>query len=99
MGGYLGAIIIVLFTSLPVLGKRLRDPKWPKSKLKAMFMALFAGFVAIGYAIASLPPEQLNSLITEYNLAALAYDLRLYALAISAVWLLVSYFTVGKPKK
>lgn len=99
ISSFLGPVIISICVFLPILGKRLRDPKWPKSKLKAMFTGLLAGFVAVGFSIATLKPEQLNSLVTDYNLISIAYDLRIYVLAISVVWFLVSYLMVGKPKK
>jgi hypothetical protein len=82
-----------------MIGKNVRDSKWPKSKVKAIISGLLAALAGAGYVIANLSESARNSLITDHNLAAMAYDLRLYLMGALILWLLVTYLTVGKAKR
>lgn len=90
--------IMVIAILICLLGKNVRDKKWPKSKIKAIVFGALSGMVAIAYVIAAMPSDLRTSLTTDYNLAALAYDLRLYLAGALVIWLLASYVTVGKAK-
>jgi hypothetical protein len=91
--------IMVLCVTFCMLGKNVRDKKWPRSKVKAIIYGVLASLVAIAYTIASLPSDTRQSLVTDHNLAALAYDLRLYLAGALVAWILITYLTVGKAKK
>lgn len=90
--------LMVIAILVCLLGKNVRDKKWPKSKIKAIVFGALSGIVAIAYVIAGMPSDVRTALTTDYNLAALAYDLRLYLAGALVVWLLASYVTVGKAK-
>lgn len=96
---YVSSAIMILCIALCMAGKNIRDSKWPKSKVKALVGGFLSGFVAECFIITSLPEEARNALVTEHNLAALAYNLRLVALGLLVLWLFISYLLVGKAKK
>jgi hypothetical protein len=91
--------MIILCVAIITAGKNVRDPKWPKSKIKTVVSGFLAGFAGISLAITNLPEASRNQLITDHNLASLAYDLRLLSVGVLIIWLLLCYITVGKAKK
>lgn len=91
--------IMSLCVILCVMGKNVRDKKWPKSKLKAIISGFLSGLVATAYVVYALPLDARTNLVTEHNLAALVYDLRIYLAGALTLWLLITYLTVGKAKK
>lgn len=97
--GTVAIAILAVCILVCMLGKNVRDSKWPKSKIKAVVSGLLAALAGAGYVIANLSEQARNSLVTEHNLAAMAYDLRLYLMGALIVWLLVTYLTVGKAKR
>jgi hypothetical protein len=82
-----------------MIGKNVRDSKWPKSKVKAIISGLLSVLAGTGYVIANLSETARNNLVTDHNLAAMAYDMRLYLMGALIAWLLVTYLTVGKAKR
>ena len=64
-----------------------------------MIAGFLSSFTILGYFIANLQDSIRENIVTEYNLAAMAYDLRIIALALVIIWLFVMYLTVGKAKK
>jgi hypothetical protein len=82
-----------------LLGKNVRDSKWPKSKIKSVIAGLLVGFVLVGYGLALLGDSSFNKLVTEHNLAAIAYNMRLVSLSGLLLWLMASYLMVGKSKR
>jgi hypothetical protein len=92
-------IIMSICVGLCMLGKNVRDKKWPKSKIKALISGALSGVVAVAYIIASIPEQTRYNLVTDHNLAARAYDLRIYLASALIVWLLITYMSVGKAKK
>lgn len=97
--GLVAIILLALCVLVCMIGKNVRDSKWPKSKVKAIISGLLAALAGAGYVIANLSESARNSLITDHNLAAMAYDLRLYLMGALILWLLVTYLTVGKAKR
>lgn len=97
--GTVAIAILAVCILVCMLGKNVRDSKWPKSKIKAVVSGLLAALAGAGYVIANLSEQARNSLVTDHNLAAMAYDLRLYLMGALIVWLLVTYLTVGKAKR
>lgn len=97
--GLIALILLLFCVILCVLGKNVRDSKWPKSKVKSLIAGLLSGLAGTAYAIAALPDDTRQSLVTDHNLAAIAYDLRVYLMAALILFLLVTYWTVGKAKK
>ncbi len=95
----IGIILLVLPIILCTIGKNVRDSKYPKSKIKAAIAGFISGFTLVGYGLASLSNSLRDRLVTEHNLAALAYDLRFIALALLMTWIFVVYLSVGKAKK
>ncbi len=94
------AIILLAICVLAcVAGRNVRDARWPKSKIKATIAGGLSAVAILGYVLASLSANSLSLLVTDHNLAAIAYDLRYWALAGLIVWLLVSYVNVGKAKR
>lgn len=91
----LAAAIIVAF----VVPKKLRDNKWPKNKPRAVIGGFLTALFLLGFGVGFLTPETRTALVTDHNLAALSYDLRLFSLAALVVWLLVTVIMVGKAKK
>ncbi len=89
------AVIIIIC----LLGKNVRDSKWPKSKIKSVIAGLLVGFVLVGYGLALLGDSSFNKLVTEHNLAAIAYNMRLVSLSGLLLWLMASYLMVGKSKR
>lgn len=96
---FLAIFLMIICVAICLLGKNVQDKKWPKSRIKAVISGALSGLVAMSYVISSLPADQRNTLLTDYNLASLSYDLRLYLLAALIVWLLFTYVSVGKAKK
>lgn len=92
-------VIMVLCVVICLIGKNVRDKKWPRSKIKAVISGILAGLVAVSFVIATIEPTQKDALVTDHNLAALAYDLRLYLAGALIIWLFVTYLTVGKAKR
>lgn len=90
--------MMIICVVVVVAGRNVRDSKWKKSKFKALISGFLAGIAGLSLVIASLPEGTRSQLTTEHNLAALAYDLRLYSIGALIIWLLVSYFTVAKQK-
>ncbi len=90
-------LAVTIMTCL--LGKNLRDSKWPKSKIKSVIAGLLVGLVLIGYGLALLGDSSFNRLVTEQNLAAIAYNMRLVSLSGLLLWLVASYILVGKAKR
>lgn len=97
--GTIAIAILALCILICMLGKNVRDSKWPKSKIKAVVYGLLAALAGAGYVIANLSEQARNNLVTDHNLAAMAYDLRLYVMGALIIWLLVAYLTVGKAKR
>ena len=95
----IGLVLLILPVVICIIGKNVRDSKYPRSKIKAMIAGFMSGFVALGYAIGTMSIEVRNNLVTEHNLAALAYDLRFIGLSLLILWLFVTYLSVGKAKK
>ncbi len=95
----MAVLLMVLCIAPCVLAKKVRNPIWPKSKVKAMIAGFISSLVAVSYVIASIEPASRDKLITDHNLAALAYSIRIYALVALVLWLLASYLLVGKAKK
>ena len=62
-------------------------------------MGVLSGLVAIAYVIASIPAQLRYNLVTDHNLAAMVYDLRIYLAAALIIALLITFMTVGKAKK
>jgi len=94
------AIAILGFCILVcMIGKNVRDSKWPKSKVKAIISGVLSALAGTGYVIANLSESARNSLVTDHNLAAMAYDLRMYLMGALIVWLLLTYLLVGKAKR
>ena len=91
--------LVAVCVLLCVLGKNVRDKKWPRSRVKAIISGALSSAVAIAFVIASLTNSTRENLVTEHNLAALAYDLRLYLAGALVVWLFATYLTVGKAKR
>lgn len=92
-------VIMSLCVAICVLGKNVRDKRWPKSKLKATVSGFMSGLVATAYVVYALPEVTRNSLVTDHNLAAMVYDSRIYLAAVLTIWLLITYLTVGKAKR
>lgn len=96
-------IIYIILLFVPIIfcliAKNVRDAKFPKSKLKALVAGFISAFVMMGYAIAGLNEALRKSLITEHNLAALAYNLKFITLGILIAYLLFVYLSVGKAKR
>lgn len=97
--GTVAIAILAVCILVCMLGKNVRDSKWPKSKIKAVVSGLLAALAGAGYVIANLSEQARNSLVTDHNLAAMAYDLRLYLMGALIVWLLATYLAVGKAKR
>lgn len=97
--GFVSVGIMALCIAVIVAGRNVRDSKWPKSKFKAIVSGFLAGIGGLSLAITSLSEATRTQLTNDYNLAALAYDLRLFTVSALLVWLLVSYLTIGKAKK
>lgn len=97
--GLISVGMMVICIALIVAGRNVRDPRWPKSKLKATIAGFLAGIGGLSLAIASLPEATRMQIVYDYNLAAMAYDLRLFTIGMLLVWLLMSYLGVGKAKK
>ena len=97
--GLVAIILLALCILICMVGKNVRDSKWPKSKIKAIIFGLLSALAGTGYVIANLSESARNSLVTDHNLAAMVYDLRLYLMGALIVWLLVSYLTIGKAKR
>ena len=97
--GTIAIAILVLCIVICMLGKNVRDSKWPKSKIKAVVSGLLSALAGVGYIIANLSEQARNSLVTDHNLAAMVYDLRLYLMGALILWLLATYLTVGKAKR
>jgi|688.fasta_scaffold91916_2 glucose uptake protein GlcU len=95
----MNGLLLLLPIVVVLLGKNTRDSKYPKSKIKAMIAGFLSSFTILGYFIANLQDSIRENIVTEYNLAAMAYDLRIIALALVIIWLFVMYLTVGKAKK
>jgi len=95
----MNGLLLLLPIVVVLLGKNTRDSKYPKSKIKAMIGGFLSSFTILGYFIANLQDSIRENIVTEYNLAAMAYDLRIIALALVIIWLFVMYLTVGKAKK
>jgi hypothetical protein len=91
--------LLVLSVAACLIGKNVRDPKWPKNKIKALVSGFVSSLVAAGVIISSLEPPVREKLVTDYNLAALAYDLRLITLAALIISIIVGYLAIGKAKK
>jgi len=107
LGGRVAAITPVLVSVIIMarcvlaclIGKNVRDKKWPKSIIKSIILGVLSGLVAIAYVIASIPAQLRYNLVTDHNLAAMVYDLRIYLAAALIIALLVTFMTVGKAKK
>ena len=97
--GTVAIAILAVCILVCMLGKNVRDSKWPKSKIKTVVSGLLAALAGAGYVIANLSEQARNSLVTDHNLAAMAYDLRLYLMGALIVWLLATYLAVGKAKR
>lgn len=97
--GVINVGLMVVCAGVIMVGRNVRDSKWPKSKLKAIVAGFLAGIGGLSLAITSLPEATRTQLTNEYNLAALAYDLRLFTIIALLVWLLASYLTIGKARK
>jgi len=95
----IGIILLVLPVIICTIGKNVRDSKYPKSKIKAAIAGFLSAFTLIGYGLANISESLRNRLVTEYNLAALAYDLRFIALGLLIIWIFVVFLSVGKAKK
>ena len=97
--GVIAIAILAFCIVICILGKNVRDSKWPKSKVKALISGLLSALAGVGYVIANISEQARSSLVTDHNLAAMAYDLRLYLMGALIVWLLVTYLSVGKAKR
>ncbi len=97
--GLISVGMIVICVVIVLVGKNVRDSKWPRSKFKAVVSGFLAGFAGLSLAITSMPEVTRSQLTTEHNLAAIAYDLRLLSVGALIIWLLASYLMVGKAKK
>jgi len=97
--GLIALTLLALCIVMCVLAKNVRDSKWPKSKIKALIAGALSGLAGMAYVIAALPEQTRSVLITEHNLAAIVYDLRIYLMAALVLALLLSYWTIGKAKK
>ena len=97
--GLISIGLMIVCVAVIVAGRNVRDSKWKKSKFKAIVSGFLAGFAGLSLVIMSIPEVTRSQLTTEHNLAALAYDLRLISIGVLIIWLLVSYFTIGKAKK
>lgn len=97
--GLISVGMIVICVVVVLVGKNVRDSKWPRSKFKAVVSGFLAGFAGLSLAITSMPEVTRSQLTTEHNLAAIAYDLRLLSVGALILWLLAGYLMVGKAKK
>ena len=97
--GLISVGMIVICVVIVLVGKNVRDSKWPRSKFKAVVSGFLAGFAGLSLAITSMPEVTRSQLTTEHNLAAIAYDLRLLSVGALIIWLLASYLMVGKATK
>ncbi len=88
------AISIVIF----VAPKRLRDKKWPKNKPRAVISGVLSGLFILSFGIGFLSQDTRTALVTDHNLAAMAYDLRLFVLGVLLIWLAITMLFVGKAK-
>lgn len=91
--------LLALAIIICLLGKNVRESKWPKSKIRSVVAGLLVGFVLIGYGLALLSDSSFNRLVTEKNLAAIAYNMRLVSISGLLMWLMASYIFVGKAKR
>ncbi|MEI6741910.1 MAG: hypothetical protein WCK71_02205 [bacterium] len=91
--------LLALSVIICLLGKNVRESKWPKSKIKSVIAGLLLGFVIIGYGLSLLGDSSFNKLVTEHNLAAIAYNMRLVSISGLLMWLMASYIFVGKAKR
>ncbi len=91
--------LLALSVIICLLGKNVRESKWPKSKIKSVIAGLLLGFVIIGYGLSLLGDSSFNKLVTEHNLAAIAYNMRLVSISGLLMWLMASYVFVGKAKR
>lgn len=91
--------LLALAVIICLLGKNVRDSKWSKSKIKSVIAGLLVGFVLVGYGLALLGDSSFNKLVTEHNLAAIAYNMRLVSLSGLLLWLMASYLMSGKSKR
>jgi len=92
-------VLLALSVIICLLGKNVRESKWPKSKIKSVIAGLLLGFVIIGYGLSLLGDSSFNKLVTEHNLAAIAYNMRLVSISGLLMWLMASYIFVGKAKR
>ena len=97
--GLVAIALLALCVVICMIGKNVRDSKWPKSKVKAIISGLLSVLAGTGYVIANLSETARNNLVTDHNLAAMAYDMRLYLMGALIVWLLITYLAVGKAKR
>jgi hypothetical protein len=97
--GVVAIALLALCIALCMLGKNVRDSKWPKSKVKAIISGVLSVLAGTGYVIANLSEQARNSLVTDHNLAAMVYDLRLYLMGALIAWLILTYLLVGKAKR
>lgn len=91
----LTAAVIVAF----VVPRKLRDAKWPKNKPRAVIGGFLTALFLLGYSVGFLSEDTRTALVTDHNLAALSYDLRLFSLAALVIWLIVTIVIIGKAKK
>ena len=75
------------------------NQKKAKYKLRAIPLGVITAVFIIAFCINLFPNNQTNDLITNYNLAAMIFNLRIPILLITATWLAVIQFLPDKSDK
>lgn len=88
------AIVCTIF----FLGALINQRK-SKFKLRAIPLGVITAVFIVAFSINSFPKDQANDLVTNYNLAAMIYNVRIPILLITAAWLAIIQFLPDKSDK
>ncbi|MBI2798518.1 hypothetical protein HYX70_04480 [Candidatus Saccharibacteria bacterium] len=91
-------ILTALITGLFAVGAMLGIKK-AQNKVRSFILSIIAALFLICFSVAVLPDANRAKLVTDYNLAAMAYSIRYYVLLALIVWSLITLFVAEKDDK
>jgi hypothetical protein len=75
------------------------NQKKARFKLRAIPLGIITAVFIVAFSINLFPKDQANDLVTNYNLAALIYNMRIPLLLLTTVWLAIIQFLPDKSDK
>ncbi len=87
-------VIVALFAFGSVIGVHKAE-----NKGRSVIMSILTALLLVCFGMAMLPSSDRATLMTNYNLAAIAYAIRFYVLLALTLWLIITQFKPAAEKK